>query len=121
MNELRKKVWNYLKENDEAPCSELYEIFGRKAQIGLHYGQFFEARDYFLEIMEQYNEGKWRIAVLKRDNFTCQLCGYKPSRVAHHINSRNYYPNLKWDIDNGLTVCDNCHKKYHRGNNNAET
>ncbi len=62
------------------------------------------------------NEGRWRIKVLKRDNYTCQLCGYKPARVVHHINSRNYYPSLKYDIDNGLTVCDACHKTYHRGN-----
>ena len=76
--------------------------------------KFKEETDNKKEIVN--NEGQWRIKVLTRDNFTCKLCGYKPARIAHHISSRNYYPNIKWDIENGLTVCDKCHQTYHRGN-----
>ena len=59
-------------------------------------------------------EHRWRIEVLKRDNFKCRACG-KTCNSAHHIYSRTYCqkhaPELEWDIRNGISACYECHKK----------
>ncbi|GAH75225.1 unnamed protein product, partial [marine sediment metagenome] len=63
---------------------------------------------------EEYKE--WRDAVFRRDNWTCQNpeCGYKGHKiVAHHIKDFEEYPELRYDVDNGQTLCRACHKKLH--------
>jgi len=56
----------------------------------------------------------WRKAVYARDNWTCQHCKVKQRfPVAHHIKTFKDYPELRFDVDNGLTLCRSCHKKVH--------
>ena len=55
---------------------------------------------------------EWRDAVFKRDNYTCQSCGKKSGRIqAHHIKPYKKYPELRLDLSNGVTLCEDCHKK----------
>lgn len=54
----------------------------------------------------------WRTAVFERDNFTCVWCYEKGGKLeADHIKPFAYYPELRFAIDNGRTLCINCHKK----------
>lgn len=56
----------------------------------------------------------WRKSVYSRDNWTCQHCKVKQKfPVAHHIKTFAEYPELRFDVDNGLTLCRACHKKVH--------
>lgn len=57
----------------------------------------------------------WRISVFQRDKYTCQICGDSRggNLRAHHIKPYSVFKNLRYDIDNGITVCDDCHKKIH--------
>lgn len=68
----------------------------------------------------QYKE--WRVSVFKRDNYTCQSCGFYGAKgyiTAHHIKSFAHYPDLRFEITNGLTLCEPCHSKTdnYRGRN----
>lgn len=61
---------------------------------------------------EEYQ--RWRDIVFRRDNWTCQKCGYKGHEiVAHHIKNFGEYPELRYDVNNGITLCRACHKKLH--------
>lgn len=56
---------------------------------------------------------EWREAVYKRDNYMCQECGNDSKIHAHHIKSWSSHDNLRFDIDNGITLCIFCHGKLH--------
>ena len=56
----------------------------------------------------------WRNRIFTRDNFTCQECGERGSELnAHHIVKWAEAPRLRYNLDNGLTLCKKCHKKQH--------
>lgn len=52
----------------------------------------------------------WRLKVFIRDNFICQNCGKQKNLEAHHIKEQSFYPELIFDVDNGITLCHECHK-----------
>lgn len=59
----------------------------------------------------------WRKAVFQRDQYTCQCCGNKKggNLEAHHIKNFNDHEHLRFDIDNGITLCQNCHNPNKKG------
>lgn len=66
----------------------------------------------------------WHINVFERDKYQCQKCGDKKggNLTAHHVFSFKDYPELRTDVDNGITFCEKCHTLFHKtygwGNNN---
>lgn len=53
----------------------------------------------------------FRKKVFERDNYQCQECGKKTRTLeVHHIKSQSEYPELIYDINNGITLCHECHK-----------
>jgi hypothetical protein len=68
----------------------------------------------------------WRKNIYERDNYTCQKCNERCiSLHVHHIYPWYSHPNLRFNVDNGITLCVKCHKKYHsqftKSNCNLET
>lgn len=101
---------------------------GLKRRIALECLQYLKNNDLIIEIDECHyqivgfvpcnDRGyadyiKWRKDVIKRDNNTCQECGDKENLHAHHIKSFCEYPDLRTELDNGITLCKDCHKKVH--------
>jgi hypothetical protein len=55
---------------------------------------------------------EWRRKVFEKDNYTCQICFQRGVFLEpHHIKNVANYPELAFDITNGLTLCIDCHKK----------
>lgn len=52
----------------------------------------------------------WRTAVFRRDDFTCQMCSVRGGYLeADHIKQWAFFPELRFDVDNGRTLCKPCH------------
>ena len=52
----------------------------------------------------------WRMKVFERDGFRCQCCGVIGVYLtAHHIKSFAHFPKLRFELDNGITLCEPCH------------
>jgi len=58
------------------------------------------------------NYKKWRKEVYKRDHHKCQWpnCSISKSLNAHHIRTWAHYPGLRFDVNNGITLCSQHHK-----------
>lgn len=56
----------------------------------------------------------WKLAVLHRDSYTCRMCLSKENLQAHHINSWAEFPEDRFILENGLTLCSDCHNFYHK-------
>ena len=57
----------------------------------------------------------WRKSVFERDNFTCQKYNIKGGNLcAHHINNFADFPELRFAIDNGITLSEKAHKEFHK-------
>lgn len=80
-------------------------------------------------IRKSYDSIQWRNSILKRDNYICQKCGRsdRTLQVHHHIKAFHeiiYENNITdareakrctelWDINNGITLCTECHRHEH--------
>jgi|ERR1035437_1186314 5-methylcytosine-specific restriction endonuclease McrA len=81
---------------------EIWDKKGRKSPI---HEQIRRSLEYKL----------WRTSVFERDNYTCIWCGARNGNGttfilhADHIKPFAYYPELRFAIDNGRTLCRECH------------
>jgi len=55
---------------------------------------------------------QWRTSVFARDDYVCQACGERGGRLhAHHDLPFSQFPDLRFEVLNGMTLCVPCHKK----------
>lgn len=55
---------------------------------------------------------QWRALVIRRDK-VCQCCSTIKNRHAHHINHATFNVSDRFNVDNGITLCKNCHSILH--------
>jgi hypothetical protein len=68
---------------------------------------------------------RWAKAIKQRDFYTCQLCSRRGVELhSHHIMSWDAYPEERYSMDCGITLCARCHNSFHGiygyGKNNRE-
>ena len=57
---------------------------------------------------------KWQLDVIRADRGRCVKCGAAAHEFPpHHIKRKSVYPELKFDICNGVCVCTKCHRWFH--------
>jgi hypothetical protein len=62
--------------------------------------------------MATFEYRDWRKSVFERDNYTCVCCGVRGVYIeADHIKPWCAFPELRYDINNGRTLCRPCHLK----------
>ncbi len=104
-----KEIWK--REGYREKMSELHRLPERKIILSLR--NHFKSRD-------------WRESVFKRDKYTCQECKKRGGKLnAHHIKKfvdifkenniktieEGLLCNELWDLKNGITLCNKCHRK----------
>jgi hypothetical protein len=63
---------------------------------------------------------EWRRKVYERDKYTCQCCGINSGHGktvnlnAHHLDNYIEFPDLAIEVSNAITLCENCHKDFHK-------
>jgi hypothetical protein len=63
-----------------------------------------------------FEANQWRAKVFERDNYTCQHCGDNQggNLNAHHIKPFIKFVELRYEVRNGITLCEECHRAEHR-------
>lgn len=63
---------------------------------------------------------RFRAAVFARDQHKCRKCGRSNCALdAHHITDRHDMPNSGYAVENGISLCDECHllaERWHASN-----
>lgn len=65
---------------------------------------------------DTFKQAQWRARVYERDGYTCQCCADARggNLHAHHIEPHARNAAVRWDIENGITLCAPCHRGFHR-------
>ncbi len=87
------------KKKQSDSITRFYDLKGRK-----EYKRYIH-----LTSSKEYKQ--WRSDVFTRDNWTCQTCGVRGCYIeAHHIKSWAKFPELRYEVSNGVALCLPCHK-----------
>ncbi len=99
-------------EIDISLIIKVNELILRKPNLYLQNTNFLRNLVDCVQKLRKTKEYKsWREKVFERDNYTCQFCGQKGGKLnADHIKPFAYFPELRFDVDNGRTLCKECHK-----------
>lgn len=56
---------------------------------------------------------KWKHEVHKRDNYMCVICNSSHKVHAHHIENYSENKEKQLSVENGITLCPECHVDFH--------
>jgi len=62
----------------------------------------------------RYAIDAWSKTVRKRDGHKCTWCDSTQNLIAHHIWHKAFCPESSLDVNNGITLCHDCHWEQHK-------
>lgn len=113
----------------QCPCKKIFDV--RIRSCGCYKSKVTSERgranrgpknvNYNKDIPDSYRIAKrqtpedmhWKKEVYKRDNYQCQICLSNEKIRAHHLNGWLWAINERYDINNGITLCYDCHRDFH--------
>lgn len=103
--EVKKQNAEYNKKyQQENPDIVLKNIRNHLNRLGKHHDLKWHQ---FLDQLRGWSE-----IIHKDNNETCQIC-FEPSQEAHHILHKSKYPQLTFNRNNGIALCQKCHNQAH--------
>lgn len=90
---------------------------GANKRLGENNGNFNPSKDASRKQHDTTLYYHWTKKILEKFNFTCQKCNVVGGKLCgHHIFNWSEYNNLRYDINNGICLCQKCHlSKYPTG------
>lgn len=117
----KKKSNKFCKEQSERAKLKGWKPPSRKGIKGEQTGRAYKGGISTINniIRKNSNHKEFSKMILKKDNYTCFICGqvgakYKNKLVAHHLLLWSEYPKFRFEMYNGICLCENCHKKVHK-------
>ena len=112
---ISKSVSKYLKENplklNEDARRKIGEAHKGEKSTFWKGGVSKKNRTERENIMTSFEYQSWRRKIFERDDYTCQMegCGKRGGKIrAHHIKKFALYPDLRFDLRNGVVICEGC-------------
>lgn len=87
------------------------EVIAKKTHIGANHSRWIHDRNKIKTSRPRTEQTWWRKAIFERDKYTCQICEKVGGNLqADHILPYASFPEYRWDLNNGRTLCIDCHK-----------
>ncbi|MDU4051081.1 MAG: HNH endonuclease signature motif containing protein [Clostridium perfringens] len=137
-----KKIQRDIKRNKHHYCSNKCRAIGvGKFQCGKNNpnygkGDKIRGKNHFRynpnitqkerEVRRHYSEYHlWKKEIFRKFDYTCQCCLKRGGDMEpHHLDGYNKFKEKRTDVNNGVLLCVNCHKEFHKiygyGNNTLE-
>ena len=101
--QILQKDRNWRKNNPE-------KVLGYQKAYYKRHGQALDMRP------DQYDYALLKWSKTVRYNNVCVCCNTSANLIAHHIFYKSNYPLLSLNINNGITLCVDCHGEFHTMN-----
>lgn len=95
-----------------------HPLFGKNINVGKNNPSYKDgkSRDR-VKSRRSLEYDRWAKQVKDRDDYTCQKCKEKGGKLtSHHLYSFSDNPEIRYCLDNGITLCKACHNEYHEWN-----
>lgn len=66
---------------------------------------------------------EWNNQIKENADYTCDICGQRGGKLhSHHLDAYNWCKKRRYDIANGVCLCEHCHNDFHHhyGYSNTE-
>jgi len=102
------KSWNNFFNMNKKVCKEC-SYKNKKGKNNVNWNGGITLKEQQVRHSREYSD--WRNSIFEKDKYTCQCCGDNKggNLEAHHIENFSEREDLRFDVDNGITLCNECH------------